>query len=174
MNHHGGDAMADPTPSDAVPEPHAVPEPLRVWFRLVRLHDRMHSAMSARLKRIGLSIPQFDLMSNLAGNEGMTQQELADRLFVTKGNVSGLVDRLVQAGLVERRPMAGDRRSHALHLTADGRELARQGLAVQDAFVAESLGRLDAFTLQQLHRALGLIRDEMRQRAAENSAGAVA
>ena len=61
------------------------------------------------LKALGLSIPQFDLLSTLTEREGMSQQELAEQLYVTKGNVSGLLDRIVEAGLVEpaRSPATG-------------------------------------------------------------------
>src|SRR3712207_1340333 len=92
-------------------------DPLRVWFRFIRLHRRVSGAVAAELKPFGLSIPQFDLLSTLTEREGLTQQELAQRLYVTKGNVSGLIDRLVRSGLVERRAIEGDRRSHALYLT---------------------------------------------------------
>ena len=125
----------DPNPAD-------VPDPLRVWFRFIRLNRRVTAAMSVRLRGLGLSIPQFDVLSTLTEREGLTQQDLAARLYVTKGNVSGLIDRLVEAGLVERRPIPGDRRSHALHLTPAGSDLAAQGLAAQAAYVGQTLGRL--------------------------------
>ncbi|GJD44379.1 hypothetical protein AFCDBAGC_2246 [Methylobacterium cerastii] len=125
----------DPDPADAA-------DPLRVWFRFIRLNRRVTAAMSARLRGLGLSIPQFDVLSTLTEREGLTQQDLAARLYVTKGNVSGLIDRLVEAGLVERRPIPGDRRSHALHLTPVGADLAAQGLAAQAAYVGQTLGRL--------------------------------
>src|SRR4051812_15582215 len=114
-------------PAERAPQPET--DPLRVWFRFVRLNRRVGQAIAAELKAVGLSIPQFDLVSTLTEREGLTQQELAERLYVTKGNVSGLVDRLVEAGLVERRTPAGDPRPHALHLTEGGRALARRGLA---------------------------------------------
>ena len=84
----------------------------RVWFRLMRLHARLGAAISDRLKTIGLSVPQCDVLTTLTEREGVSQQELAQRLYVTKGNISGLIDRLVTAGLVERRVTEGDRRSH--------------------------------------------------------------
>src|SRR5688572_23354610 len=109
-------------------EPARVPdvEPLRVWFRFIRLHRRVSSAIATEMKGLGLSIPQFDLLSTLTECEGLTQQELAGRLYVTKGNVSGLVGRLAEAGLVERRASPGDRRSHALYLTSRGRAVAQR------------------------------------------------
>ena len=93
---------------------------VRVWFRLIRLEARMQAAVSERLREIGVSIPQCDVLTTLTEREGVSQQELATRLYVTKGNISGLIDRLAEAGLVERRSTAADRRQHAIYLT-DGR-----------------------------------------------------
>lgn len=138
------------------------PDPLRVWLRFVRLNRRLSSAIAAELRAIGLSIPQFDLLSTLTEQEGATQQDLAARLYVTKGNVSGLVDRLVEAGLVERRALPGDRRSHALHLTAEGRALAEKGIAAQRAYVERTLGRLRPGDLRDLERLVLAWRDEAR------------
>jgi MarR family transcriptional regulator, organic hydroperoxide resistance regulator len=143
------------------------PDPLRVYFRFLRLHRRVAGAIAAELKSIGLSIPQFDLLSTLSEREGATQQELAERLYVTKGNVSGLVDRLVEAGLVERRAAAGDRRSHALHLTGKGRELAERGIAAQRAYVTRTLGRLPDRDLATLERIVLAWREEARAAESE-------
>src|SRR5215203_6234210 len=143
---------------------------LRIWFRFVRLHRRTSAAIARELKALGLSIPQFDLLSTLTEREGVTQQELAQRLYVTKGNVSGLVDRLVEAELVERRALAGDRRSHALHLTPKGRALAERGLTAQQAYVARTLGRLAPADLAELERIVLAWRDAARADAARAEA----
>lgn len=139
----------------ASPPPQTSPEaadPLRVWFRFIRLNRRVTAAMAGELRGLGLSIPQFDALSTLTEREGMTQQDLAARLYVTKGNVSGLIDRLVEAGLVERRPIPGDRRSHALHLTQGGSDLATRGIAAQKAYVARTLGQLPAADIADFER----------------------
>jgi DNA-binding MarR family transcriptional regulator len=136
---------------------------VRVYFRFLRLHRRVEGAIARELKELGLSIPQFDLLSTLTEREGTTQQELAERLYVTKGNVSGLVDRLVEAGLVERRATAGDRRSNALHLTAKGRALAGRGIAAQRDYVARTLGRLPDRDLAELERLVLAWREEARR-----------
>lgn len=145
-----------------MPASHPASDPDRVWFRIMRLHQRMLLQMTARIRAIGLSIPQFDLLSTLTEQEGISQSELAERLYVTKGNVSGLVDRLVQAGLVERRAIVGDRRSYAMHLTPEGRRLAEAGLAIQRDFVASTLGRLPPAELAELDRLVILWRDFAR------------
>ena len=145
----------------------AVTEPDRVWFRFMRLHQRMLTQMTGRIRTLGLSIPQFDLLSTLTEQEGISQSELAEKLYVTKGNVSGLVDRLVQAGLVERRAIAGDRRSYAMHLTSEGRRLAEAGIAAQRDFVASTLGKLKPDDLAELDRLVLLWRDLARAVDAE-------
>jgi len=152
----------EPLPA-ARPAPAPEPvEPDRVWFRFMRLHQRMLGQMTGRIRELGLSIPQFDLLSTLTEREGISQSELAERLYVTKGNVSGLVDRLVQAGLVERRAIAGDRRSYAMHLTAEGRRLAEAGMTAQRDFVASTLGKLPADDLAELDRLVLAWRDLAR------------
>ncbi|KQP41176.1 MarR family transcriptional regulator [Methylobacterium sp. Leaf104] len=144
-----------PTPAEAA-------DPLRVWFRFIRLNRRVTAAMAGELRGLGLSIPQFDALSTLTEREGMTQQDLAARLYVTKGNVSGLIDRLVEAGLVERRPIPGDRRSHALYLTPAGTDLATRGIVAQKAYVARTLGQLPANDIADFERLVLKWRDLAR------------
>ncbi|MBD2747268.1 MarR family transcriptional regulator [Microvirga sp. BT688] len=135
---------------------------MRIWFRIIRLNRRATNAVAAELKALGLSIPQFDLLSTLTEREGSSQQELAERLYVTKGNVSGLLDRMVEAGLVERRAIPGDRRSNALYLTAKGRDLANQGIAAQRSYVMRTLGMLPRQDLVELERLVLAWRDRAR------------
>ncbi|MGE3245736.1 MAG: MarR family winged helix-turn-helix transcriptional regulator [Beijerinckiaceae bacterium] len=134
----------------------------RVWFRLMRLHTRAHAAISDRLRAIGLSVPQCDVLTTLSEREGIAQQELAARLYVTKGNISGLIDRLAKAGLVERRQSREDKRSHSLYLTEEGRRLALQGIAIQRQFVTDAFGHLDPTLLGELETSLIAVRDGIR------------
>ncbi len=144
----------------------------RVWLRFLRLDQRLRLMMGRALREVGLSIPQFDVLSALSQRAGITQGELAQKLLVTKGNVSGLIDRLVEAGLVERRRASKDRRVHALFLTRQGEARAASGFAVQKAFLQRSLGRLAARDLALLHRLLGQWRDAVH--AAEGGGASAA
>jgi DNA-binding MarR family transcriptional regulator len=152
--------LTPPLPAPAHSETAA--DPLRIWFRVIRLHRRAVNTVANELKSLGLSIPQFDLLSTLTEREGLSQQELAERLYVTKGNVSGLLDRMVEAGLVERRSLPGDRRSNALYLTDKGRSLAEQGIAAQRAYVSRTLGTLPAQDLSDLERIVLAWREKAR------------
>ncbi len=133
------------------PEP---PDANSVWYRLIRLHGTMSAALGRRLREINLSLPQCDVLTALMEREGLNQQDLADKLSVTKGNISGLLDRLTKAGLVERRATEGDRRAHAIYLTRVGRKLALQGVAIQKAFVAETIGSLTPERIAQMEALL--------------------
>lgn len=141
----------------------AAPDAFRLWFRLLRLETRIRAALGERLREIGLSVPQCDVLSTLTEQEGVSQQDLAKRLYVTKGNISGLIDRLVAAGLVERRTLPNDRRSHAIHLTPQGRRAAEAGIALQMDFVAATLGRLPPADLAAFERHVLIARDLVRQ-----------
>src|SRR6202167_1119619 len=104
---------------------------VRGWFRLIRREARMQAAVGERLREIGVSIPQCDVLTTLTEAEGVSQQELAKRLYVTKGNISGLLDRLEAAGLVERRSTEADRRQYEIYLTPAGRTAAEKAIALQ-------------------------------------------
>ena len=135
---------------------------MRAWLRFLRLHQRI-SRLAARMMRDkGLSVPQFDVLSTLSEREGATQQEIAERLYVTKGNISGLIDRMAESGLVERRALPQDRRSHALYLTQAGRDALARGDALQRDMVARTLGQLPDAEIGALYDSLGRWRNKVR------------
>jgi DNA-binding MarR family transcriptional regulator len=145
----------------------------RVWFRLLRLQARLNLAISERLRAIGVSVPQCDVLTTLTEREGLTQQELAQRLYVTKGNISGLIDRLEAAGFVERRATVGDRRSHAIFLTEAGRRIANAGIDIQRDFVEASFGRLPPDRIAALEKTLVDVRDIVREMNGQGSRAAL-
>ena len=136
---------------------------IRLWFRLVRLEARMQAAVGDRLRQIGVSIPQCDVLTTLSEKEGVSQQQLAERLYVTKGNISGLLDRLEDAGFVERRAAAADRRQYSIYLTEAGRAMAEKAIAVQHRWIASTLGRLSEADLEALETQLIALRDIVRE-----------
>jgi DNA-binding MarR family transcriptional regulator len=136
---------------------------MRVWFRLIRVESRLSGAVSERLREIGLSVPQCDVLTTLTEEEGISQQTLARRLYVTKGNISGLLDRLESAGLVERRSTATDRRQYEIHLTAPGRETAIKAIAIQEAFIRATFGRIPEADLLTFERIVRALREILRE-----------
>jgi DNA-binding MarR family transcriptional regulator len=134
----------------------------RVWFRLLRLEARLGAAVSERLREISLSVPQCDVLTTLTEAEGVSQQTLAKRLYVTKGNISGLLDRLEAAGLVERRSTAADRRQYEIFLTPTGRTAAERAICIQHGVIAATFGQLAREDLEYFDRLLVEVRDLVR------------
>lgn len=133
-----------------------------VWSRLTHLHGRLSGAIGRRLREINLSLPQCEVLATLTRHEGVNQQELAEKLHVTKGNISGLIDRMTAAGLVERRVIAGDKRAYAIYLTNEGRKQARRGAAAQMAVVTQTLGRLSPGEIAQMEQSLTAATNSLR------------
>ncbi|MFI5272222.1 MAG: MarR family winged helix-turn-helix transcriptional regulator [Ktedonobacterales bacterium] len=119
------------------------------WVRLARVFHKLDHALVAQLRAHGLSLAQFDVLIQTGRHEGLTQQELADRLLVTKGNVCQLLDRMEDAGLLERRQ---EGRANRLALTDAGRRLYAEIVPEHEAEIARLLAPL--------------ARDEQRQLAA--------
>lgn len=95
---------------------------------LVRTSTQMQKLSDRFFSRYGLTDVQFNILMILkeSGGEGLSQQELSERLIVTKSNMVGLVDRLEQAGYVERKSHPTDRRFNQIVLTSKGQKLEQQ------------------------------------------------
>jgi DNA-binding MarR family transcriptional regulator len=124
------------------------------WLRLARVFQKIDRLSADHLRCRGLSVAQFDLLAQLGAAEGITQQELADRLLVTKGNVCQLLDRMEQRGVLVRHQ---DGRANRLFLTAAGRALFDEAVPAHEATIAacfEELSRTEQMQLVRLLRRL--------------------
>jgi MarR family transcriptional regulator, organic hydroperoxide resistance regulator len=126
----------------------------RVATTFLRFHSRLERRMADSFGLHGLTLPQFDVLATLWHGEGITQQELAERLLVTKGNVVGIIDRTSAAGWLERRPDPEDRRANRLYLTDAGRKLLAEAFPCQAAFVKKIFGTLTEGELRLMHELL--------------------
>lgn len=150
--------MSDAPDSSSEPGPGATrvigreARAVRTWIRLVRVHDRMGRLLEQQVRRHGLTLGQFDVLTHVARHEGQSQQELANELLVTKGNISHLVDRLEAAGLLERRDGPG--RIRRLHMTPAGNSLLGQVVPPLEARVDGLLASMPDHELVTLHTLL--------------------
>ena len=117
------------------------------WLRLARVYHKVDRASAIMLRGRGLSVPQFDVLAQVGAHPGVTQQELADALLVTKGNICQLLDRMETAGLLARRQEV---RANRVVLTDAGRRLRDGAVPAQEALVAEQLASLDPAERRQL------------------------
>ncbi|MEM1115870.1 MAG: MarR family transcriptional regulator [Bacteroidota bacterium] len=124
---------------------------VRTWLRLVRVAQKMGRAAEGPLTDLDLTAGQFAVLAAAGAAEGALQDDLADRLATTKGNVSQLLSKLEAKGYVRRVP---DGRTKAVHLTPDGRALLEREMPAHDAFIEERLSALSAADLDHLHDLL--------------------
>jgi DNA-binding MarR family transcriptional regulator len=127
---------------------------VKVLTTLVRFNSRLERRMAEALAVHGLTVAQCDVLATLSCGDGITQQELAEWLLVTKGNIVGLIDRVSAAGWVERRPDPEDRRVNRLYLTNAGRKLMAEVEPGQIALVRKVFGKLTEEELRQMHAQL--------------------
>jgi DNA-binding MarR family transcriptional regulator len=102
-----------------------------------RLQASLHSGSGRALS------PTKMRAVNVLAEESLRVGELAGRIGIDDTTATRLVDRLVEAGLVERGPLAGDRRVTVVGLTADGVELAAQVEQRRQQFFSEVLTALE-------------------------------
>lgn len=98
---------------------------ISAWLSFTRAKSKVWRSAYRELREHGISGTQYDILYVLhqSGEEGVKLNELSQRLWVTSGNVTGLVDRLEEAGYIERKPHPDDRRITLAVLTEQGREL---------------------------------------------------
>ena len=88
--------------------------------------DRMRSALA---RAAGISGTDLDTLEHLEADGPLTQRQLGDRLSLTSGAITMLVDRLERGGWVRRRPHPSDRRAVLLELASEARTGVPTGLA---------------------------------------------
>jgi DNA-binding MarR family transcriptional regulator len=143
-------------------------ESVRTHLRIATCYNLlMREARQTIAQRWGLTLPQFDVLAELtrADAGGFTFVELSRLLLVTSGNLTGIVDRLGEQRLVERRPDAQDRRVIRVALTDKGRRLTDEMLPAHAADLSDILSFMPRAQLTQLSDLLGRLRDGLHARA---------
>jgi DNA-binding MarR family transcriptional regulator len=133
---------------------------LRLWLRLLTCSGLVERAVRRRLRQeFAATLPRFDLMAALdRAPAGLTMGELSAHLKVSNGNVTGVVERLVREGLVERTALPTDRRSYKVALTAAGRTAFAAMAERHAGWIDRLLGDLSDGEIQQLMGLLGRLR----------------
>jgi DNA-binding MarR family transcriptional regulator len=123
----------------ALEAPHDHKNELRLWLRLLTCATMVETEIRRRLReRFDVTLPRFDLMAQLErAPDGMTLGEVSKRMMVSNGNVTGLVDRLVESGHIVRSSPRNDRRVQIITLTAEGREAFSRMAEAHAEWVAE-------------------------------------
>lgn len=144
---------------------------LRLWLRMLSTVTLISAEVRRRLRvEFDITLPQFDLLAQLDREpRGLRLGELSKRMMVTNGNITGVIDRLVEEGLVDREVSKEDRRVAVARLTTDGRAKFRRYAKAHEAWVSELLAEVDNRTKSAVLRDLAAIKASVgAHRDAEN------
>lgn len=124
---------------------------LLAWLRLARVFQKVDTVSARHFRNYDLSVAQFDVLAQIGAAEGLSQQQLAGSLLVTKGNISQLLKRMEQQGLIRR---CQDGRTNCLYLTEKGWELYERVVPDQEAMISALFAGLSPEEQQTLRLLL--------------------
>lgn len=117
------------------------------WIRLMRVYHKINKQTADVMRSHGLSVSRFDVLVHAGVSDGRTQQELADAMLVTKGNITQLLDGMEAEKLLYRRRKG---RTNHIFLTEEGRAIRDRALADNLRVLDCAMGALDPNEQKQL------------------------
>ncbi len=127
---------------------------LRLWIALARCYGTLSREVASKVAEYGLTTPQFGILEALHHLGPLTLGELANKLLVTGGNITYIMDRLEDQGLVVRDRSRTDRRIVRARLTSAGEELIENVFPGHAAYIARMAESLEPDERAELRRLL--------------------
>lgn len=109
---------------------------------------------SEHIRSLGLTPSQFDIVATLGNTPGMSPKELGDKTLITKGTLTGVIDRLVDKGLVRRIASPSDGRSQIVQLTDHGDELFVRIFPAHLTYMAQAFTQLTPAEMDEIKSSL--------------------
>ncbi len=109
------------------------------------------------VKASGLSMPQFNILMQLHYQRACGVSDISARMDISSAAASQLVEKLVQAGLLERAEDPNDRRVKQLRLTSNGQDLVEAALAARYRWVDELIENLEPAEREKMAEAMQII-----------------
>jgi DNA-binding MarR family transcriptional regulator len=144
------------------------PERRRLPLLLRRAWYGLNQAFRRRIAHLGVTPDQFTVMRTLLENEGITQRRLTELMSSDPNTVASLLERMEQAGLVERQAHEKDRRAHWLRLKLRGKRKYEAAREIAVAMQAEVLSALPVGAREKFLEELDTVAQACRD-AAERS-----
>jgi DNA-binding MarR family transcriptional regulator len=125
---------------------------------LTLTYQAFYSYDAQHIRALGLTIPQFDVIATLGNTEGMFMHELAQKTLVTKGTLTGIVDRLEKKDYVRREIPQDNRRCFRIVLTSKGKDLFERIFPENIAYLKQCFDQLSSAELDEIKVALDKLR----------------
>jgi MarR family 2-MHQ and catechol resistance regulon transcriptional repressor len=116
---------------------------------LVRCYQAFESYSARHIRSLGLTTAQFDIIATLGNTPGMTFRELGEKTLITKGTLTGVVDRLEAKKLVRRVASPTDGRCQIVQLTPRGEAVFAKAFPAHVDYIAEAFAAMGASDLKQ-------------------------
>jgi MarR family transcriptional regulator, 2-MHQ and catechol-resistance regulon repressor len=121
---------------------------------LVRAYQAFAAYSEAHVRQFDLTPAQFDVIATLGNTNGMSMGEIGEKTLITKGTLTGVIDRLIQKDLVCREIPVDNRRSVIVQLTAKGQDAFEQVFPAHIARLKERFEQLEPAELVLLKALL--------------------
>lgn len=125
---------------------------------LVRAYQSFAAYDASGYRDVDLTVPQADVIFTLGNTDALTFKEIGERTLITKGTLTGVIDRLERKGLLERVSCSVDRRCTRATLTAKGTALFERQFPRQIEHLRARFNRLDKAKKRQAVESLKKIR----------------
>jgi len=123
----------------------------------------LRKAFTRRAASIGVTGAQWKVLFKLTLKPGLRQTDLADLLDLEPITLTRIIDRLQDAGLVERSPDPTDRRAWRLHVTAKAQPVVGQLRAIADEMTADAFAGIDPRDIETTRTVLAQVRERAGQ-----------
>ena len=123
----------------------------------------LRKAFGRRVASIGVTGAQWKVLFKLTLKPGLRQTDLADLLDIEPITLTRIIDRLQEAGLVERTPDPTDRRAWRLHVTAKAQPVVEKLRAIADEMTAEVFAGIDSKDIEVTRNVLAQVRERVCQ-----------
>ena len=140
-------------------------------FLIADVSRLLRRSFDARARGIGVTRPQWRMLTMLKRHEGSNQGQLAELLDVEPITLCRMVDRLEETGLVERRAHPNDRRAWQLFVTSKGTALTAELVPIGQNLFDDALEGLDATERAALEASLDRVRANLSRRSLEAAHG---
>jgi DNA-binding MarR family transcriptional regulator len=135
-------------------------------MRTVRLLAECYQAFErisgAHVRSLNLTPAQFDIIATLGNTAGMSFKELGEKTLITKGTLTGVVDRLESRGLVARCACAEDRRSMTVRLTSKGEREFERIFAVHVEHCSQAFAQYTEAEFNTLEKELRKLKERLQ------------
>ncbi len=130
---------------------------------LAEAYHAFHGYSATHVRLMNLTPAQFDIIATLGNTSGLPFNQLAKRTLITKGTLTGIIDRLEAKGLVRREVLAGDRRSFRAVLTASGEALFVKVFPQHIAYLRRAFADARPGELEQMAGLLRALQQRFRE-----------